>query len=80
MTFKNMLFAGAAIASLATSSANAAVINLIDLGGVTGTKAQWGFQIAANYWSTILTNNATINLGVRYAPLAPGVIGSTGSR
>jgi hypothetical protein len=43
MTFKNMLFAGAAIASLATSSANAAVINLIDLGGVTGTKAQWGF-------------------------------------
>jgi hypothetical protein len=27
----------------------------------------------------VLTNNATINLGVRFAPLAPNVIGSTGS-
>jgi PEP-CTERM motif len=80
MTFRNLLCAGAAAISLAAGSAHAAVINLVDLGGVTGTKAQWGFQIAANYWASILTNNATINLGVGYAPLRQGVIGSTGSR
>jgi hypothetical protein len=64
---------------LATSSANASVINLIDLGGVAGSPAEQGFNIAANYWSKMFTNNATINLGVSFAALPPRVIGSTRS-
>ena len=69
----------AATTALAAASPHAAIINLIDLGGVTGSPAEVGFKTAANYWAHILTNNATINLGVRFAPLPPNVIGSTGS-
>jgi hypothetical protein len=76
---KGMLFCGIAAAGLIASSANAATINLIDEGGVTGSPAQQGFQVAAAYWGSVLSNNATINLGVKFAPLAPNVIGSTGS-
>jgi hypothetical protein len=79
MRFKNVLCCGAALAAMVSSAADAATINLIDLGGVQGSKAQQGFQIAAAYWGSMLTNNATINLGVRFAPLDPGIIGSTGS-
>ena len=64
---------------LATTSANASVINLIDLGGVAGSPAEQGFNIAANYWSKMFTNDATINLGVSFAALPPNVIGSTRS-
>jgi hypothetical protein len=74
-----MLFCGIAAATLVASGADAATINLIDLGGVTGSQAEVGFKIAANYWGSVLANNATINLGVKFAPLAPNVIGSTGS-
>ena len=79
MKIKNMLFCGIAAASLVASGANATTINLIDLGGVTGSPAEQGFKAAAHYWESVLTNNTTINLGVRFAPLAPNVIGSTGS-
>ncbi len=79
MTLRNFLYCGAAMATLAVTPANAATINLIDLGGVAGSPAQQGFQIAANYWGKVLTNNATINLGVKFAALAPNIIGSTGS-
>jgi hypothetical protein len=74
-----MLCCGIAAASLVASNADAATINLIDLGGVTGSPAEQGFKVAAAYWSSVLSNNATINLGVKFAPLAPNVIGSTGS-
>lgn len=80
MTGKSLLCCGIAAASLLASSANAATINLIDNGGVKGSQAEYGFKIAAAYWSSVLTNNATINLGVSFAALAPNVIGSTGSR
>ena len=80
MRFKNLICCSAAMITLAAAvPANAVVINLIDLGGVTGSKAEQGFNIAAAYWGSMLTNNATINLGVKFAPLATGVIGSTGS-
>ena len=80
MTVKGMLCCGIAAASLVASNANAATkINLIDLGGVTGSQAEQGFKIAASYWESVFTNNANINLGVRFAALAPNVIGSTGS-
>lgn len=76
---KGMLFCGIAAATLVASAADAATINLIDEGGVAGSPAQQGFQVAAAYWGSVLSNNATINLGVKFAPLAPNVIGSTGS-
>lgn len=69
----------AAAAAIVAGASQAAVINLIDVGGVTGSAAQQGFQVAAAYWGGILTNNATINLNVSFAALAPGIIGSTGS-
>jgi hypothetical protein len=76
---KGMLFCGIAAASLIASAADAATINLIDEGGVTGSPAEQGFKTAAYYWGKTLTNDVTINLGVKFAPLAPNVIGSTGS-
>lgn len=79
MRLKNLVLCSAAMITLAAVPANAVVINLIDQGGVTGSKAQQGFQIAAAYWGSILTNNATINLGVKFASLGTGIIGSTGS-
>lgn len=80
MTLKQVLCLSTAVASLAAGSAKAATINLIDQGGVTGSQAELGFNVAAAYWGSMFTNDATINLGVRFAPLDPNVIGSTGSR
>lgn len=80
MKLNHALMCGAAALSMIPIAANAATIILTDKGGVTGSPAQLGFQIAANYWGSMFTNNATINLDVRFAPLAPNVIGSTGSR
>lgn len=79
MRLKNLMLSGAAMITLSAVPANAVVINLIDQGGVTGSKAEQGFKIAAAYWSSTLTNNATINLGVSFASLGTGIIGSTGS-
>ena len=79
MTVKGMLCCGIAAASLIASNASAATINLVDQGGVTGSPAEQGFKIAAKYWESVLTNNVTINLGVKFAALDAGIIGSTGS-
>lgn len=79
MRIRNILCCGAAVITLASVPATAATINLIDLGGVKGSQAEQGFNIAAAYWGSMFTNNATINLGVGFAPLATGIIGSTGS-
>jgi len=82
MKIKGLLCCGAALISVSTAS-NAAVINLVDQGfaGTAAQQAQFraGFQIAAAYWGSILTNNVTINLGVGTAALGTGIIGSTGS-
>ncbi len=80
MTFRHILCSGAALCALTASSADALTINLVDLGGVAGSPSEQGFKIAAAYWANTFTNTATINLGVKFAPLAPNVIGSTGSR
>ena len=69
----------ASAAALAASCAGASTINIIDLGGVTGSNAEKGFKAAAQYWGNLFTNNVTINLGVRFASLGTGIIGSTGS-
>ena len=80
LTVKSAIILGVAATSLSAGSANATTIILNDIGGVTGSPAEQGFLIAASYWSRILTNDVTINLDVGFAPLNPGVIGSTGSR
>ncbi|MDM4766351.1 NF038122 family metalloprotease [Pelomonas sp. SE-A7] len=62
------------------SGANSASIVLNNTGGVeVGTQAYMGFTKAAAYWSSVLTNNVTINLNVGYASLGPGILGSTNS-
>jgi len=81
---KSLLACGMAASVLASAPAYAGpTINLID-NGFAGTPAQQaqfreGFRIAAAYWSSVLTNNVTINLGVGTASLGTGIIGSTGS-
>ncbi|MBI5256077.1 MAG: PEP-CTERM sorting domain-containing protein [Burkholderiales bacterium] len=71
----------AAAAALTCSLSNATVINIVDLGGVTGSAAEQSFKIAAKYWENMFTNNATINLGIGFSVLSnPNVIGQTGSR
>ena len=80
MKLRTFLRVGAAVTAFAAASgADAANIILVDQGGVTGTQAQNGFNIAAAYWSHTLSNNITIRLGVAYNALPPNVIGSTGS-
>ena len=50
MTRKIISAALLSVAVVATP-AQALKINLIDSGGVTGSKANRGFQIAAKYWN-----------------------------
>ena len=78
MKLKHLFCCGVALC-VASTGAQAATFNLIDVGGVKGSKAEAGFNIAAAYWGSVLTNDVTINLNVQFAPLAPNVIGSTGS-
>lgn len=68
-----------ALLALGTAPAAALTINLIDVGGVTGTDAQFGFEIAARFWESVLSNDAVMNIEVGYEPLAPGVLGQAGS-
>lgn len=63
-----------------TLSASAApTINLIDIGGVTGSQAEQGFKIAAKYWESVLTNDVVLNFNVGFSALGPNILGSTGS-
>jgi len=79
MKTKTILVCGTAATLLAMSGADAATINLVDLGGVTGSVAEKDFNIAAGYWANMFTNNVTVDLGVKFAALPKNVIGSTGS-
>ena len=77
---KFSLLLAASIAALAAFPANALTINLIDVGGAgEGTLARQGFQAAANYWSSVFTDDVTINLQVGFGHLGPNILGSTGS-
>jgi hypothetical protein len=74
MKKKTILACGTAAAVLSVSGANAATIHLVDLGGVTGSVAEQDFNIAANYWANMFTNNVTIDLGVKFAALPKNVM------
>lgn len=71
--------AAVALACGAASASAGVVINLNDIGGVTGTPAEQGFKIAAKYWESVLTNDAVINFNVGFNHLPPNVLGGTNS-
>lgn len=71
-----------ALAMIATAMpANAAKFVLTPTGPGTapGTLARQSFEIAASYWSKVLTDDVTINLNIGFAALAPGVLAQAGS-
>lgn len=73
------LFIGAC-AMFAAGGAQAAVINLVNVGGVEpGSASARAFEAAAAFWAQHLTNGAVVNLEVGYSSLAPMVLGETSS-
>jgi hypothetical protein len=83
MTKNWKLKAAAAALALSTmmtsTSASALSFVFIDDGSVAGTPAEAGFQAAANFWSSIITNKVTVRFNVGFNALPPDVLGSTGS-
>lgn len=60
--------------------AHAVTFILTDTGGTAvGTQARQGFEIAASYWASVLTDNITVNLNIGFSTLGTGILGSTGS-
>lgn len=64
---------------LTAAPASALTIQLNDIGGVTGSAAELGFQRAAKFWESVFTNDATIRLNVGFSSLGEGILGQTGS-
>jgi len=65
---------GAAL--FASAPAQAVFFNLTSTGNA---QADAGFQAAANYWSSIFTDNVTINITAGYAALGTNIIGQASS-
>jgi hypothetical protein len=62
------------------SQTQALTIVLRDIGAVPMTAEQLGaFQTAANYWSSRLTDNATVYVDIGFNNLGAGVLGAAGS-
>lgn len=80
---KTMLRAAAAVAALtAATQAQALTFVLnssINTSTTNGSKALQGFQIAAAYWSSVLTDNVTMNLNIGFQTLGAGVLAQAGS-
>ena len=73
----------AIVISLCISSASATTIDLsydvAEFSSVDGIKALEGFKDAANFWSGLLKDDVTINLGIGFSALGTDIIGSTQS-
>jgi hypothetical protein len=67
---------GFQLACLATSKA--LVVSLNPQVGMD-LNALAGFQAAANYWQSQLSDNVTVNINVGFSDLGPGVLGAAGS-
>ncbi len=74
---KTLLTAGLHLVCLASSS-HALSINLNAPVGMD-PNALSGFQMAAAYWQSKLTDNVTVNFNVNFSALPPNVLGSTSS-
>jgi hypothetical protein len=71
-----IMAAGLQLACLAPS--NALVVSLNPAAGMD-PNALAGFQAAANYWQSQLTDNVTVNVNVGFSALGPDILGSAGS-
>ena len=76
------LLLASAVCAMGLTAVPAQALNFVltDTGGAAaGTQARLGFDIATRYWSSVFTDNVTVNLNIGFRSLAPGVLGSTGS-
>jgi len=77
---RSRLIAGVALVAALTASSQAHALKFVltDIGGAAiGTQAYGGFKMATDYWSSVLTNDVTINLNIGFSALPTGVLGST---
>jgi hypothetical protein len=78
LTLKALVVVAALSASGSTAHAASFVLN--NLGGVeNGTAARNGFNAAANFWASRISNNFTLQLNVGFGSLDENVLGATGS-
>ncbi|MET3724681.1 NF038122 family metalloprotease [Sphingomonas trueperi] len=77
---RHLACTAAALLAFAAPAAAQTHIVLHDVGGVTGSPADVALKIAAHYWESVLTNNATIHINVGFQALDPGDLGTTGFR
>ena len=77
---KKLVLAATVVAALMSAPAHALRFNLIDTGGTAaGTQARTGFNIAAQYWASVLTDDVTVNLEIGFRPLGANILGQAGS-
>lgn len=55
--------------------ASALQIVMVDKGGMTGTQAEAAFNMAAGYWSSVLTNDVTLHFDVSFEALEGNTLG-----
>ena len=55
------------------------VLTSLNAGTAPGTAARRGFDIAAAYWASVLSDNVVVNLNIGFSTLGTGILGSTGS-
>lgn len=68
-----------AVATVAAPVSAGTTIQLNGVDSITNAGARYGYRIAAKYWESILTNNATIAFDVGFASLDPDVLAQAGS-
>ena len=68
---------GAASVSVPASAGTTIILNGLDT--ISNNGARNGYKIAAKYWESVLTNNATVAFNVDFAQLDPGVLAQAGS-
>jgi len=68
-----------ACASVAAPATAGTTIQLNGINTITNANARLGYTIAAKYWESVLTNDATVVFNVGFAPLRTGVLAQAGS-
>jgi hypothetical protein len=72
---------GIAFSSIGVSAiapVNALTFNFTPAAG-TSQQAIDGFRTAGSLWSSLFTDNVTVNININFTALSPGVLGQTGS-
>lgn len=81
---KNVRYAALAASALAcvaaaTPASAGTTIQLNGVENIANASARQGYKIAAAYWESVLTNNATVAFNVGFAQLSPGILAQAGS-